>query len=191
MNLYKILVVFLCLCCEVRSAETCLYLTSREDVAQKFIERVQTEKERVSLATRRLSHGGILEALIEAHRRNVLVEIIVDSASVSRNSSLHRLIKEGISVWVWRSASLELSQNFPRGKRGSQRMHHSFCLFGSDFSWTGSYGFGRKSKIAHLESALLIRDEHVAKQLLGEFEKMKGEQAVPLPLYLQQKEVAS
>lgn len=185
MSLYKILAVLLCFCCEVRSAETSLYLSSKEDIAQKFIERIQGERERVCLATKRLAHGGILEALIDAHRRNVLVEIIVDSTSVSGNSSLHRLIKEGIAVWVWRSPEL------PRLKRGSQRMNHSFCLFGSTFSWTGSYGFGMKSKIAHLESALLFKDEQVVKELLDEFEKMKGKHSIYFPLYLQQKEVNS
>ncbi len=201
MKLYQILVVCLCVFSQGVAEEPCLYLTSQEDVAERFIERVQEEKERICLASHKLTHVGIVNALIEAHRRNVLVEVIVDSASVFKSSPIHRLIKEGIFVCVLQSPSLPVPlppryPGIPPGvakptPRFQKRMNHTFCVFGSDLSWTGSYAFIAKSKFAHFENALLLKDEKIAKEFLEEFDRMKKKHVIYLPLYLQQKEVSS
>jgi phosphatidylserine/phosphatidylglycerophosphate/cardiolipin synthase-like enzyme len=202
MKLYGMLLFFFFfMISQLSSDETCLYLTSREDVGQRFIERVQEEKEQILLASHRLSHSGVIEALIEAHRRNVRVEVIVDSVSVSKNSCLQRLIREGIFVSVWQSQGFPvpipseypgIPPGIPKPKpRFQRRMNHSFCVFGSDLAWTGSYAFGVKSKFPNFENAILVRDEKVAKEFLEEFEKMKKKHAIYLPLYLEQKELKS
>ncbi len=182
MKIYQVLVVCVCIFFKVVAEEPSLYLSSQEDLSEKFIEKIQEEKERIFLASIRLSNFAVIDALIEAHQRNVQVEVLVDASSVSKKSCLQKLSKEGIPVWVWQGEAK---------KKGRRRMHHSFCVFGSSLLWTGSYGFRGKASGAHFEGALLLRNEKIAKEFLEEFEKMKGQGALYLPLHIQQKEVKS
>lgn len=198
MKLFNIFIFCVCVLFKLSGEEPCLYLTSREDVAEKFIEKVREEKERICLVTPRLSQLDVVDALIEAYRRNVQVEVIVDSFFISMSSPLHRLIREGIAVWVWQPRLFppkcppSLPGPYPKKKVRipQKRMNHSFCVFGSDECWTGSYAFSVKSKFPPLENAVLFRSEKLAKEFLEEFGRMKKKHVVSLPLYLQQKEVS-
>jgi phosphatidylserine/phosphatidylglycerophosphate/cardiolipin synthase-like enzyme len=179
MKLCLILVLFFCTFFKIEAGEPYLYLSSQEDVAERFIQKVREEKDRIFLASGRLSHAGIIEALVQAHQRNVHVEVIVDASFVSKTSCLQKLTKEGIAVWVWTQPELK--------KKGKRRMKHAFCVFGPDLAWTGSYSFGGKSTLPHLENALLLKEEKIAKEFLEEFENIKGKGAMYFPLHIQQK----
>ena len=179
-------IVFILLFLELRAEEPSLYFTSQVDVAEKFIEKVKAEKKSIRMASHRLSELEVIRSLIEAHKRDVSVEVIVDSLSVTKQTPLTLLVKEGISVFVWRSES------FPKKKGESpRRMYHGFCVFGSDTSWTGSYSFSLKSRFHHFEQALLVQDEKISKGFLQEFEEIKKNHTMPFSLYVEQKGVSS
>lgn len=167
---------------KIDADESYLYFTSEVDVAKKFIERVGEEKQSIKLAAHRLSQVEVIESLIEAHRRNVLVEVIVDSVTITKNTPLSLLVKEGISVFVWNQES------FPKKKNQSPgRLHHSFCVFGLKNSWTGSYSFSLKSKFHHFENALFVSNEKVAKAFSQEFEEIKKNHTMPFSLPVEKK----
>ncbi len=168
--------------CAAEAQEPSLYLTSQVDVAEKFIERVRGEKKSIRMASHRLSELDVIKALIEAHQKGVSVEVIVDSVSVTKQTPLTLLAKEGIPVFVWQSES------FPKKKNEApRRMHHGFCVFGSDLSWTGSYSFSLKSRFHHFEQALVLQDEKISKGFLEEFEEIKKKHTTPFSEYIKQK----
>ncbi len=178
----RFLIVFILLFLSAEAGEPCLYFTSQVDVSEKFIEKVKAEKKSIRMASHRLSELEVIRSLIDAHRRDVSVEVIVDSLSVTKQTPLTLLVKEGIPVFVWSSES------FPKKKNEApRRMHHGFCVFGSDTSWTGSYSFSLKSRFHHFEQALLLQDEKISKGFLAEFEEIKKKHTTPFFLYVEQK----
>ena len=185
MKLGCVFIVALCVCLKINADEFYLYFTSKEDVGEKFIERTRGEKLSIQMATHRLSQVEVIQSLIEAHRRNVLVEVIVDSITITKQTPLLLLLKEGVDVFVWNLES------FPKKKsEAPRRLHHSFCVFGRDCSWSGSYSFSLKSRFHHFESALLVQNEKIAKDFLEQFQEIKKNHTIPLPLYLQKKGIA-
>jgi len=154
-----------------------LYFSSQVDIPSVFIEKVEAEQKSIKLVSYRLSDVGVVQALIKAHQRGVLVEVIVDSVAVTKNSPLKLLVKEGVSVLVWS----------PSDKK---RMNYGFCVFGSSLSWTGSYNFSLKSGSKSFEDVLLLEDEKVASAFLKEFENIKKQDVIPFLSVLKERELA-
>ncbi len=162
-----------------QAQETSLYFTSQTDVSAIFIEKIRSEQKSIRLVSHRLSEVKVIEALIDAHQRAVSVEVIVDSVSVTKKTPLKLLVKEGVPVFVWNS------EGFPKKKsEAPRRMHHGFCVFGSDLCWTGSYSFSLKSRFHHFENALLLQDEKISKGFLKEFEDIKKKHVISFSEYL-------
>lgn len=166
------------------SGETSLYLTSKEDVSSRFIEKIGREMKTIRMVSHRLSDPAIIQSFIEAHKKKVSVELIVDSVSLTKNTPLKRLVEEGIPVFIWQADKV------PKKKSEAlRRLKHSFCVFGVDKCWLGSYSFSLKRKYRPFESVLFLEDEKAAKALLEEFEEMKKEYTVPLFSFLKQREL--
>ena len=159
-----------------------LYLSLQDDLGRQFIKRVNKERRQIKIATHRLSDPMIIRALIEAHRRSVLVEVLVDPVTVTKNSPLKRLVEEGISVFVWQAEGLPLKKGVK-----VRRLQHAFCVFGEDVSWTGSYSFSLKRKCQPIENAVLLYDEAIAKGFLQEFERLRQKHSLPFNTYVERK----
>lgn len=166
--------------------EPVVYFTSETDLSKKFIEQIKSESKKIRMATERLSDVEVIKALVAAHKRGVSVEVIVDPITVTSRSPLSLLVSGGISVFVWKPdvEPLKKKKNEP-----ARRMHHVFCVFGSNISWTGSYSFSLKRLFAHRENALVLQDEKVSSAFISEFEKMKLANAILLPAYLEGKKI--
>lgn len=158
-----------------------LYFTGQEDVSLRFVEKIQKETKAIRMAAHRLSQKEIIQALVEAHRRNVWIEVIVDAVSVTKHSLLKELLKEGIPVFVWNA-----KKSAPGGDK-AKSLGHRFCVFGQESAWAGSYDFSIKSSSSPLEEALWIEDEEIAKSFLDRFAQLKQSHAVPLDIYVKQK----
>ena len=161
--------------------ESGLYFSSQEDIGLRFLEKIEEEKISVRIASERISQKEIVEALVAAHKRKVVVEVIVDSISVTKNTPLHFLVKEGVNVFVWQEKKAF------RNKGGTKRMKHAFCVFGTDLSWIGSYKFSSTLQAGHAEEALCLKDEKIAKGFLEEFDLMKTRFCQPFSSYVNQK----
>ena len=180
-------VLFLCFASFgfLEAEEPVLYLTSKEDVSLKFIEKVKKESQCIRMASHRLSDPAVVQALMEAHQRKVSVELIVDSTSLTKNTPLKRLLEEGVPVFVWQTEKLPKKKS-----EAPRRLRHAFCVFGADQCWIGSYSFSLKRRFRPFESVLLLQDEKIAKELLMEFEEIKKEYTISLFSYLKQREVS-
>lgn len=168
----------------IKALEPVVYLTSKEDVSSKFIEKIKKETVSIRMVCHRLSDPAVVQSLVEAHARNVSVELIVDSVSLTKNTPLKKLLEEGILVFVWQS------DRVPKKKGETlKRLKHSFCVFNQEKCWLGSYSFPLKRRYHPFESAVSFESQDVAKKLLNEFETIKKEYSISLSSFLKQREV--
>lgn len=158
------------------------YFSEDIDISKKFIEEIEKEKVCIRMASYRLSDAKVVKALVEAHQKGVSVEVIVDSVTVTKKTPVKILVDSGVPVYVWKVKG---------GKKGkSQHMHHSFCLFGKDVAWSGSYSFSLEKVYQHREGVLVLHDEKIVSSFLGEFEQIKKKHALSYEAYLAQKKGA-
>ena len=133
------------------------YPSSEKDLNKEFIGRVAKEESSILFATSRLTEKKVIAALIKAHLRGVKVEVVVDQKGARKNSSIWRLVDEGVPVYFW-------------GEKGRQ-MKHKFCLFHEKDLWQGPHSFNAK----HREGAFVLEENGGNSALLKEFNKLKEE----------------
>ena len=173
-NIFVFLFCFLCFQTGSYGMETFVYFSADVDLTLKFVEQIDVETNSIRMAYCRLSEPKIIEALVLAQKRGVLVEVIVDRLSVTRKSLLRRLAQEGVRVLVWE----------PRENKKSH-MYHAFCIFGEDLVWIGPCAF--RSPLIHRESACVIRDRGTDVRFTEEFERIRSVHAISLADFLDKK----
>lgn len=160
-------------------AGTSVYFSEEDDLSKEFVAQVQREQTSIRMACHRISEVKVIDSLVAAHGRGVLVEVIVDPLTVTKKTPLKLLVDAGVPVYVWK---------FGDEKKGkSQHMHHSFSVFGKECAWSGTYSFSLKRLYQHREGALVLQDEKVAAAFLTEFDKIKKKQSISFEEYLIEK----
>jgi phosphatidylserine/phosphatidylglycerophosphate/cardiolipin synthase-like enzyme len=186
-GIMRFIVLAALLCCGwvVHGAESAskVYFSPEDRVADRLVDLIRQEKRSISVAVYCLTHRGIAEALVEAKKRGVQVEVVVDRFSVKKRAPVHRLAASGIPVFVWDPAYVK------RRPDGSVRtrpplMHDKFCVFGSECVWTGSFNFTFEANHANQENAVVLYDTALAQQFTERFESIKTYGSRPLKDYL-------
>ncbi len=161
----KFLLIFLLLSSFLQSAPIA-YFSKKDQIAEELVSRISLEQKTIRMAIFSLNHRKIIKALLEAHKRGVSVELLVDPSSIRAGSSLMPLAEAGIPVLVFHPVI--------QGKK-RPLMHHKFCLFGDKSLWTGSFNCTLAADRLNRENALLIDDKELALQYLTEFKALKSE----------------
>jgi phosphatidylserine/phosphatidylglycerophosphate/cardiolipin synthase-like enzyme len=147
-----------------------VYFSPDDHVADHLIDLIHKEEKSIEIAAYAFSHSRIATALIDAKKRGVLVEVVVDPFSLKFSSLLNRMVKVGIPVWVWKHEQNQ--EKYP------PIMHDKFCLFGGKSIWTGSFNFTYHADTMNRENAIYIQDKALAKKFHKQFEKIKSGAAV-------------
>jgi len=155
-----------------------VYFSPDDHLDQRLIEQIEKESKSIQVCTYSFTHGGIANALIEAKRRGVEVEVIVDRFAVKIKSPLKKLIEAGIPVYVWDPCPLK------RKVAHRPLMHNKFCVFGKDKVWTGSFNLTYDASKIHQENALVLQDASLAAAYKGQFNTIKIRSCVPLGSYV-------
>lgn len=163
-------------------------LFSPEDhVADQLISLIEKEKKSIKAAIYCLMHRGISNALIDAHKRGVDVEVIVDPFSVKSRSPVNKMGAAQLPVFVWDPPTLETKKGRKTHKR-KPLMHDKFCVLGDAKVWTGSFNFTFEAANANKENVIVLESSEVARRYLEEFKRLKKQGCVPLSDYLKEKE---
>jgi phosphatidylserine/phosphatidylglycerophosphate/cardiolipin synthase-like enzyme len=157
---------------------TVVYFSPNDQVEKRLISMIEKEQKSIAVAIYCMTHRGIGNALIEAKRRGVDVEVIVDRFSVRVKAPLGKMVEAGIPVYVW--------DPDPGRRKKAHRplMHHKFCVFGDEAVWTGSFNFTYEASRMHEENALLIRDPDLAAAFKNQFINIKFKSCVPFGSYV-------
>ena len=155
-----------------------VYFSPDDQVDRKLIELIEQERKSIRMAVYCLTHRAIGQALIDAKKRGVDVEVIVDRFSVKTRSPLAKMIQGGIPIYVWNSERQK--------KKRMQRslMHNKYCIFGNDIVWSGSLNFTQEGPRIHQENVLILRDEDLALAYKMQFDKIKWRSCTPYAAYV-------
>lgn len=157
-----------------------LYFSPDGHVAEQLIALIDKEEKSIQTAVYSLSHRGIAKALIEAKKRGVAVEVIVDPYSVKARSPLKKLADAGVSILVWDPPTVQSGSK----KEKRPLMHDKFCILGGASVWTGSFNFTEDANLSNQENAILLQDSSIAKKFQEQFHTIKRQGCRPYYDYL-------
>jgi cardiolipin hydrolase len=155
-----------------------VYFSPQDQVEKRLISMIEKEKSSISVAIYCLTHRGIAAALVDAKKRGVAVDIVVDRFSVKVKSPLGKMVAAGIPVHVW--------DPDPDHRKKAHRplMHNKFCIFGDDLVWTGSFNFTYEGARMHEENVVVIRDAALAAAYKNQLTNIKLKSCTPFSSYV-------
>lgn len=155
-----------------------VYFSPDDQVEKRLMGMIDNEKKSIRVAIYTFTHRGIADSLIEAKKRGVNVEVIVDRFSVKIRSPLIKLVEAGIPVYVWDPDSAR------RKKAHRPLMHNKYCVFGDDVVWTGSFNFTYEASRMHQENVVVFQDPVLASAYKEQFTNIKLRSCIPLGSYV-------
>ena len=160
------------------SGDAMVYFSPEDHLEKRLIEMIERENKTIAVCVYTFMHRGIAHALVEAKKRGVVVEVIVDRASLKKESPLQRVVTAGIPVYIWSGG---------RGKKAKRPlMHNKFCIFGSGLVWTGSFNFTYDAAKVHQENVVVLKDKTLVKAYQNQFENLKIRSCTPYASYVAQ-----
>jgi hypothetical protein len=135
-------------------------ITNGSEIKQRIISEINNAKQCIYVAMAYFTDRDIANALIEAKKRNVGVDIILSSNA--QNETVKLMFKgSNISVHAFATGD----------DRGI--MHHKFCLVDERISINGSYNYSYNASNNNVENIHVSDNEEVYGQLMAEFERIK------------------
>jgi len=155
-----------------------VYFSPEDQLEKRLILMIEKEKKSICAAVYCFTHRGIAAALIEAKKRGVRVELIVDRFSVKVKAPLSSIAEAGIPVYVWDPDRAR------RKKAHRPLMHHKYCVFGDDVVWTGSFNWTYEASKMHEENVVIFKDPQLAQAYKNQFQNIQMKACVPLDSYV-------
>ncbi len=123
---------------------------------KELVNAIQSARVSVDIAVLRLDLWSVRDALIDAHRRGVLVRMVIDSDYL-HDDEIRDLIEAGIPVI---------------GDRGEGMMHDKFMVIDRKQTWSGSMNFTISDTYRNNNNLLRIDSSELAENYTTEFEEM-------------------
>lgn len=140
-------------------------------VCEKLCALINSEQKKINIAIYNITDRHIVQALINAKKRGVIVEMVTDrSCSIDRFSKIGKLYSNTISVFLYQPPFINDTQQ--------GLMHNKFALFfenehNKQIVWHGSFNFTVSGYKRNCESILIIEDKKTFDHFAQEFEKIK------------------
>lgn len=141
-----------------------------DDVQKTLIELIGQEREYILVAVFSFTDGTIAQALIDAKKRGVTVEVITDiSCTRDKFSKIGFLKENGIKIFVYNPKNISILNDI---------MHHKFVLFGKNIEnkqllWTGSFNFTKSANINNQENILILDELSLIERYRKQFALLK------------------
>ncbi len=145
------------------------FFTPQDNLTSLFISMVDAEQKSIQGAMYMFTDKKIAQSLINAQKRGVDVQIIIDQISMSSYGKGKFLQENNVPVYVHRT---EEFNPFTMAL-----MHHKFFIFESNkdnrsFLWTGSWNCTLRATTYNDENVILLDDEMIIKQYQNYFKKL-------------------
>lgn len=135
-------------------------ITNGAEIKQRIISEIQKANQNIYLAMAWFTDRDIANAIIDAKKQNVTVDIILSSNI--QNETVKQMFKaENVSLHAFETGD----------ERGM--MHHKFCLLDSRISINGSYNYSYNASNNNVENIQVSDDINTYRQLFAEFERLK------------------
>jgi len=135
-----------------------------------FLAKIAAEQKSIHGAIYMLTDKKIAQAFVDAKRRGIDVQLIIDQASMGSCGKGKMLQEGGVPVFVHRTQEFN-SYTTPL-------MHNKFFVFGSNeenksLVWTGSWNCTVRGTLHNNENVILLDDQLVIQQYLDTFFSLK------------------
>lgn len=135
-------------------------LTNGTEIKQRIISEIQKASQNIFLAMAWFTDRDIANAIIDAKRRSLNVDIILSSNA--QNEIVKQMFKsENVSIHAFETGD----------ERGM--MHHKFCLLDNKITINGSYNYSYNASNNNVENIQVSDDTNTYRQLYAEFERLK------------------
>jgi len=149
-----------------------------ETIHQLLVGLIALEEKCIKIAAFRLTEPLIAAALIDAHKRGVVIELVVDADALSPQFSGKPLDlgAQGVPLYVFQPPTKE--SEWLKGSPIKPLMHYKFMMFeqvcGKKIVWFGSLNFTKQALNGNQEYVSLRAEKAVVQQFEEQFQRLKG-----------------
>jgi len=146
------------------------FSTAHDDLFDIFLEALSEVKKELYVAAFALTDKRIVDFIIDAYKKGVVVCIIVDANNMNqRHSKVQFLVKDNVPVWYYKPS---LNPKYKKNGFSEPCMHHKIMI-GDDFVITGSANFTKAGQKHNIENINILRDRQTIEEYRTEFERLK------------------
>lgn len=136
-----------------------VYFSPHGGCTDAIIKRLDEAKTTILVQAYYFTSAPIAKALLNAHKRGVTVEVILDKSQVTaKYSSATFFLNQGIPLWIDRSHPIA---------------HNKVMIIDGEIVVTGSFNFTPAAEKSNAENLLIIRDMEMAQIYTKNFEDHK------------------
>lgn len=153
------------------------------NVRDLLINLINHEQLAIKMAIFYLSDPHIMQALIKARQRHVLVDVIADQHSITKSTLIHleQCASNNITLHIFKA---------PTTKGPAPLMHNKFCIFECNFDhrpllWTGSFNFTILAQRRNQENVIILSDPLIMEQYRQQFLLLKN-YGIPFHTFLKE-----
>jgi mitochondrial cardiolipin hydrolase len=150
--------------------EQCFF-TPEDNITEILTELIKEEKNKIQVAMYYLSEYRIIKELIEAKKRDITVEVIIDNICVTKlnMNNLHKLADCNIPLKVFNIKAL---------KGNSPIMHHKYFIFennvdGKSILTTGSFNCTYTAQAKNKENLIITENLSLISKFQKNFAQLK------------------
>jgi phosphatidylserine/phosphatidylglycerophosphate/cardiolipin synthase-like enzyme len=144
-----------------------VYFAPDDQPRRHLIGYIKRAKKQIYAAVYMLTDKKIVDALIEAKKRNVDVQIITDITSVdSEYGKAKMLAKNKVKTYVFKTKTPATSF------RRNPLMHNKFAVIDKNV-WTGSFNWTVSANTKNQENVICTNAKSVREKFLAYFKKLK------------------
>lgn len=152
------------------SRNTQSFFTSIHEVTSIILYLLEQAQKSITVAAFALTDVRIADALINAHKRGVVVYIIVDgNKAKDRYSKVQKLVTSNLEVWCYDPS---LRPHYKKKDWSDPLMHHK-CFVIDNVVITGSYNATKAAQADNIENINILRDPHAVEEHRQEFTRLK------------------
>ena len=135
---------------------------SRTEDTSSLIRRwIDRANESIRVMVMLITQDELADSLIDAHRRGVDVDVIIDDDWLYKTGSdYERLLEAGVDI---------------RGDNRPGLMHHKVVVIDGCIVITGSYNWSRSAEESNDENIIILRSSLIAEEYLEEFNRIWAE----------------
>lgn len=155
------------------SAESEYLFSPNGNITLRIIQEIEKAESEIVLAVYMITSEKIVNALIAAHQKGVLVKVVTDEGCIqSPYGKIYHLIKAGIPVKMF--CPIGKNKKFP------PLMHAKYAVIDKKKSIEGSFNWTNSAEIWNAEHVRITNNEGHKNALLGHFTKLFNESTTSL-----------
>ena len=135
-----------------------VYFSPRRGAADQVIGFIDRCHERVDAAVYSITHEGITQALLRAHKRGVAVQVLTDKVQASSRYARDEILEK---------AGVALLRDTQSGS-----MHNKFIIGDGKAVGTGSFNWTKNADNRNAENFVIVRLSYIVRAFQEEFDKL-------------------